>query len=247
MITPFLTDIQAWYEQPAGIWLLEQERQALARFWPGFQGDSLLQMGLTTRMTDLAQDCRARRRIILTPNKVAHTDMVAHFAELPVAGESVDLVLAHHWPGLFDTSVEALQEIYRVLAPGGKLIICAVTPAGYWKYYDEFHHQTHFPHSLHSAHATLAKKWVIEAGFSFEKIIHHSYGFSLQLHNHFIATHLAALCKPLQYFSRLGVRGGGYILIAEKKVSTLTPIKVQWKKARTLPEADAAPVNNVTP
>lgn len=247
MITSFLPDIQAWYEQPAGNWLLEQERRALANFWPGCPGDSLLQIGLTARVVDLTQDCRARQRVVLTPNKVIHTDAVAHFAELPFASECIDIILAHHWPGLLETSVEAIQEIYRVLAPEGKLVLCAVTPACYWKYYDQFHHQTHFPYSLHSANFALAKKWVTDAGFSFAQVIHHSYGLSLQLHNNFITMYLASLCKPLHYLSRIGMQGGGYILIAQKKVSALTPIKVQWKKENALPDTNVAPVNNITP
>lgn len=246
MNTYFLTDIHAWYEQPIGSWLLEQESQALARLWPDCPGERLLQMGLTIRMTDLTQDCRAHQRVILTPDKVAHTDVAAHFAELPIANESVDIVLAHHWPGLLDTSVEALHEIYRVLAPQGKIIICAVVPACYWRYYDQFHHQTHFPHSLHSANSALVKKWLVDAGFSINEVIQHSYGLSLQLHNNFITTQIAGLCKPLQCFSWLGLRGGAYILIAQKKVSTLTPIKVQWKKERILPEGSAVQANNIT-
>jgi len=68
--------------------------------------------------------------------------------------------------------------------------------------------------------------------------MYHSYGLSLQLHNNLIASKLATLLKPLRYLSRMGVEGGGYILIAQKNKVAMTPVKVQWEKAADIPDAE---------
>jgi len=116
-----------------------------------------LQLGLTPKIADLTQHSRARQRFTLTPNRLADTDVVGNFAELPIATESVDVVLVHHWLGLLDTSQQALEEVHRVLVPQGKIIVCGLVSARYWKFYDQLHHQTQFPHSLHSASAGQVK------------------------------------------------------------------------------------------
>ena len=232
-----LKDIQSWYTKPVGEWVLDQEQHLLDQIWPECFGYYLLELGLSPAVTQLSCASRLRNHVYLSPASAPEVNIVSEFTDLPLASDSVDVVLVHHWLGMLDNPVEALEEIYRVLVPEGRVIICGLRPAWWCGWYDKVAQEQRFPWSFHSARVGELKRWLGNVGFTMVKRVRHSYGLSLQVNN----LHLPNLFYTFKGLAQVGLPyGSGYIIVAQKKISTLMPIKPKWS-VYSLPVKDVKP------
>ncbi|MFI4954862.1 MAG: class I SAM-dependent methyltransferase [Gammaproteobacteria bacterium] len=216
----YLAKIDKWYQQPMGVWVLEQERALLKQLWPSNLGHYLLQLGLSSKVSVLPTDIKMHSCLSLTPFMHSPSSIVGDLTLLPIANDSMDVVLVHHWLGIWGDPIQALQEIYRVLVPEGRIIICGLRPSWIWQMYDAFHQESQFPWSLRSASIWQVKNWLEETGFVLEILRLHSQGLSLYRYSEH---------SPQSWlkFSKLPF-GSGYIFVAQKRVANLTPIKLEW-------------------
>jgi SAM-dependent methyltransferase len=215
-----LFKIQSWYEQATGLWVLEQERAILKQLWPQCYGHYLLQLGLSSKISELSSDTTLRNTLTLTPFVSSTSSIIGNFTQLPIASESIDVVLVHHWLGVCEDPLLALQEIYRVLTPEGRVIICGIRPSWLWQIYDEVQRNLQFPWSLRSASVWQVKNWLTEVGFTTASLSRHSQGLSLNRYSHHVPK-TPKWCTKLPF-------GSGYIIVAQKHVPGLTPIKLEW-------------------
>lgn len=226
MMSIFTTQAQAWYQTPISHWVHIQEKECLEPLWANCFGYYLLELSFSPHVNLLTQGSRIRHHIELSPNptQITPRTLIGDFNLIPLASESVDLVLVHHWLGLYSDPLECLSEIYRVLMPEGRIIICGIRPAGVWKFADQCRNQAQFPWSMRSASPERVLKWLQSTGFSTsDKVLHHSYGLSLYRNNERAA--------PSNTSYKAGLKmGGGYVIEAVKRVNTLTPMRLTWSK-----------------
>src|SRR5436305_15108840 len=84
--------LQDWFETPLGEYLLEKERAYLDDVTPDIFGFHALQLGMPE--VDLLRESRIAHRMRIAA--ADHPDVYAKCHELPLATQSIDLVLLPH-------------------------------------------------------------------------------------------------------------------------------------------------------
>src|ERR1700687_1685308 len=122
------TTLQEWYETPLGQYLLEKERAYLDDVTPDIFGFHALQVGLPE--IDLLRENRITHRMRVAATD--HPDPHAQRHELPIATQSIDLVLLPHVLEFASEPHAILREVDRVMMPEGRLIIVGFNPWSLW-------------------------------------------------------------------------------------------------------------------
>lgn len=120
--------LQDWFETPLGQYLLEKERAYLDDVTPDIFGFHALQLGLPG--VDLLSESRIAHRL-----RLAHAgmpDLYAKCDELPIATQSIDLVLLPHVLEFAAQPHAVLREVDRVMMPEGRLLILGFNPWSLW-------------------------------------------------------------------------------------------------------------------
>lgn len=93
-------------------------------------GFHALQMGLPE--LDGLQANRMPHRWLATETPSEKANFLTHFAALPFASNSLDLVVLPHALELTADPHAALREVARVLVPEGRVVICGFNPMSLW-------------------------------------------------------------------------------------------------------------------
>lgn len=119
--------LDAWFETPLGQYVLAAERAYLDATLPDIFGYYALQLGLPT--VDLLAESRMPNRIMLA---IDGGNVRSQLSRLPIASQSVDLVVVPH---AFEFAVDphdVLREVDRVLRPEGRAVIVGFNPWSLW-------------------------------------------------------------------------------------------------------------------
>jgi SAM-dependent methyltransferase len=218
--------LNAWFETPLGERLLHAEILEVQRCLPQLFGYHLVQVG-GVGQGQLLQSSRIMQRHILS----YHLDTVpppytlirGELDCLPFAMDSVDVVVLPHVLEFEDHPHEILREVERVLIPEGIVIILGFNPISLWGIWRWFlaNAQT-APWCGKFMPLLRIKDWLSLLGF--EKIEQRTYFFAPPFRSRYLRSSL------LERFGEqwVGNFGAVYILIAKKRVTTLTPIKPKW-------------------
>ncbi len=117
-----------WFETPLGHYLLEKERAYLDDVTPDIFGFHALQLGLPA--IDLLRESRITHRMRVASD--GGPDLYAKGHELPLATQSIDLVLLPHVLEFTAEPHAILREIDRVMMPEGRLVILGFNPWSLW-------------------------------------------------------------------------------------------------------------------
>ena len=132
-----------WHRTKFGQRLLAEEQPRLDGLVRRLHGDVLLWSGPAPETAQCLKRCMVRRRLYhlslhggrgrvrLGPD----TDMVGfagRLCALPLPNKSVDCLVLHHSLETETDPRQALREVSRVIAPGGRLILCAFNGFSAW-------------------------------------------------------------------------------------------------------------------
>lgn len=220
--------LAAWYDTALGQAVFEAERQQLAKVLPGMLGHHLLQLGAANEYEWLTAS-RIYRRVCLDAVVADNCQIpfvLGEFDQLPIETDSIDVVVIAHVLECMDDPQAFLQEVMRVLAPEGLMIILAFNM-----------------HSLFGAQKQLTRDE--QAFFNKTKLINpyrlkrqlrqvdcalkefKTFFFrpplisQRQLSNALFMEAIGQLCWP--YWGAIS------IMTAQKHVTNMTPIKPEWK------------------
>ena len=135
-----VVDLRAFYAERLGAIARRLIAERLRRHWPSVSGERLVGVGYATPyLADFVEE--AERTIAFMPavqgvvnwpaNGPNAAALVADDA-LPLPDASVDRVLAVHSLEMAENARDQLREIWRVLAPGGRMIIVVPNRRGIW-------------------------------------------------------------------------------------------------------------------
>lgn len=223
--------LNRWFQKPLGQHLLSEEVEVLQKILPHLFGYHLLQIG-NVGYGCLLDSSRIMHRCVLSlsANMIdkPYTSVYGSADALPFANESLDVVVLPHVLEFEENPHEILREVERVLIPEGYIIILGFNPLSFWGVWRWlFARRDTAPWSGRFLSQLRIKDWLALLGFEVKD--YKTFFFWLPFH------------KRIRFWKKIGVAGNFgavYVLVAKKRVATLTLLKSKWKTAPTLvPEA----------
>ena len=230
MPTQSLTE---WFTTPLGAYLLAREQQYFDEVVADIFGFNALQCGLVEQ--DFLRASRIPLRFRVGVHTGAHVRALG--AALPVATQSMDLVILPHVLEFAEEPHQILREIDRVMMPEGRVIIAGFNPWSLWglRHALTFSADNH-PWCGNFISLVRLKDWLALLGFdvSAGRLCCYAPPFSRQ--------------KWLERFSFMepagdrwwGVAGGVYLLQAIKRVQGMRLITPKWNDRASAKQGMAA-------
>ncbi len=239
--------LAGWFEREPGNTLATVEQQQLNAVVANLFGYHILQID-NAIPRDLMTDSRIRHRMVmLSPDgmarpKVSEAGLFAALPEqMPIGNDAVDVILCPHILEFAASPHEVLREVERVLIPEGHVVIAGFNPWSIWGVTRLlFGWKRCAPWCGKFYSSGRIRDWLALLGF--DTVFTRTFFFRPPFRH-------TGLLERLGFLERAGFRwwprlGGVYIVVAKKRVATLTPIKPRWRPRRSLlqgklPEATA--------
>lgn len=219
----------AWLQTPLGQSLLAQEMRLVETALEGLFGEQCLQLGLWGGTTTFTRFARTQRATTLAdPDHVGPADDPAAWCQLhrlPVASQSIDVVLLPHTLDYSDDRSHAiLREADRVLTPHGHLLVLGFKPGGLWGLRRLVPGAAMPPGAGRLISEGKLTDWL-------QLLAMHVHGqtryfFRWPLPGNKRPSSPAWESRGRRFWPELAAC---YMLVAQKRVGTLTPVKQPWR------------------
>ncbi|MCK5665438.1 MAG: methyltransferase domain-containing protein [Thiotrichaceae bacterium] len=246
--------VKKWYSSDLGQALLNSEKHHLNKLLEQVFGYNLVQLGCLDG-SELTKEFRTSYQYILESSyKMKQEEQISssahiitNFDELAIQNQSVDAVILPHTLEFEQNPHQILREVERILVAEGKAIILGFNPFSLWgrwhKYWEvrsrtfsskKFSLRENSLTPLPSCGHLISQKrigdWLKLLGFDVEQVSEYFYRPPISR---------SVLLKQLEFMEQAGqlsklLPAGGYLLVATKRVSTLTPIREGWKFSKTI-------------
>jgi SAM-dependent methyltransferase len=217
-----------WFQTALGKRLLNEEAEILQQILPHLFGYHLLQIG-TLGHGRLLESSRIMHRCILSRShantiRQPYSSVYALADNLPFAQDSLDVVVLPHVLEFEPNPHEILREVERVLIAEGHVVILGFNPVSLWGIWRWFARRDSAPWNGRFLPLLRLKDWLALLGFDLKKV--NSFFYALPFQND-------RLKNYTQFLETIGTRwldrfGAVYVVVAKKRVATITPIKPKW-------------------
>jgi SAM-dependent methyltransferase len=137
-------DLRSFYASPLGAVARRFVGGAIDKQWPSCVGQSVLGIGYATPYIEtLRKDTvrtlafmPAEQGVVNWPSSGPSASALVDVTALPLPDSCIDRVLIVHALEMADQPHELMSEVWRVLAPGGRMILVAPNRAGVWARFD---------------------------------------------------------------------------------------------------------------
>ena len=223
-ITKSWKSLGAWWGSSLGLAFLNAEKAAVKKMLPPLFGYHLLVFGDPVFL-DCVENSPIKHRVLIHP-AASFSEIYPHlrsrYDKLAIISDGVDLIYLAQCLSFIKNPHEVLAEAFRVLIPEGHLIISNFNPWSLWGLWRWcVHYIKRVPWDGHFISLTCLKEGLLRLGFDVLEV--RQYFFRPPISHPRILQRLAWLekcgrwCWP--FF------GGGYVLLAQKRVMTLTSIR----------------------
>ena len=230
--------ISDWYQTELGQFLLDELTEKLEPVLSTSFGYYSLQIGCPGESGQLLQSCQIRNKFTLD-RAIPGSDICARSAHLPIANDSVDLVILMHHISTTEEPHALLREVSRILIPQGKLIIVDFNPLSLWglrHFFQSWLEQ--IPWSGHYFSASRLTDWMQLLGFAQQKQL--KVGYLPPIQQPRILRHLSWLEKGMRNWMKFS--SALNVLVYDKNVVPLTPLRARWVARKILaPKVTARP------
>lgn len=172
-----------------------------------------------------------RHRIITSSGNSIDRGLVCQMEALPIASESIDLVVLPHSLEWCQEPHQLLREVDRVLIHDGKVLILGFNPWSPWGWRAGIERLLQrggspAPWGQRQLSAHRVCDWLALLGLDTMAQVSYLYHPPLSW---FDGVKWAAMQSWCAYHCpRVG---GGYLILAQKRLSTLTPIRLKWRRS----------------
>ena len=213
-----------WLETPLGKALLNQEVREVEEALDGIFGECCLQIGIWGDHRTFSRYTRTQRCSVIAESLADKPSAVGKYHQLPVDSDSIDAVLLPHTLDYSDRPHAILREVDRVLRRDGRLIILGFKPFGLWGLRRLIPGAGIPPGADHLISDRRLKDWLQILDMRIERNLRYFFRWPLpgnkaggsgkwERHGRAWWPELAAC----------------YMLSAQKRVSTLTPVRPLWR------------------
>ena len=218
--------MMTWLDTPIGAYLLAQEQTLFDDLVSDIFGFNALQLGFL--QADLLRNSRIPFAL-----KASETqgNLLCETQQLPIASNTMDLVLLPHTLDFSVSPQQTLREVERVLMPEGHIIIAGFNPLSTWGMRRFVSKRCSSSSALWHAHflsALRIKDWLNLLGFEVVSTRMACYKLPLQstswMQRFDVLDKLGSRCWPML--------GGVYCIVAKKRVLGMRIIKPNWKQAK---------------
>lgn len=224
--------LRQWYDSPLGRRLARFEAQLLNEALPDLFGYYLLQLGRLTADNWLCSS-RVSHCTVMDFPPTGIADENSWFqglpAALPIQTDSIDVVVLPHTLEFSLTPHDILREVDRVLVPEGHVVMLVFNPRSLWMLWRwTLGWRRNVPWCGRFMSTTRIKDWMALLGFDVTAV--HGYFYRPPLQRD-------SIMKRLGLWERVGRRvwpflGAANLIIAKKRVTTLTPVRPRWRAQR---------------
>ena len=225
-------DLQAWSKSACGREILQEQKAQMDDLLKDLFGYHLLELSSLSN-TSMASECPINHHFRLFPEVGNGVGALADPEQLPLADESLDLVILHHMLEYSSNPHQLLREANRVLIPRGHLLIVGFNPfslQGVVKFFAQYFSSNRCwrRHSLNRARLV---DWLNLLDCEPVEV---QRGFYRPPINQQKVLSLLEFWERTCRFLNLPF-GGYYVLLACKQRLSVTPIKPAWGRFNPMP------------
>lgn len=236
-----VTALNQWFDTDLGKTVLEKESKELQQLAEKAFGYYLLEIGLLCHHPDYMQSSPIRSFVRAGLCRDENSELVALPEQLPVATDYIDAVVLPHTLDFVLDPRQVLREVERILIPEGRVIITGFNPYSWWGLRRMIPGAArNLPWKGHFIPYARMQDWLSLLGFDVEET--RTMLFGPPWKNAFLQQRFPRLDKIGQRFWPWFA--GVYVIVAVKRVSTLTPIRPRWRLERKLSKVAAQPIAN---
>ncbi len=223
--THYPESVQVWLQTPLGGALLRQEARVVEEAFDGLFGEQCLQMGLWGDPKAFLCLARTQRTSLISEDAAeGGLSTLGELHRLPVDSDSVDSVLLPHTLDYSDRPHAILREVQRVLRSDGHLIVLGFRPGGLWGLRRLIPGAGLPPGADHLISDRRLRDWLELLDMRIHGLTRYFFRWPLP--------GIRGSASPR--WEQLGPRwwpelSACYMLTAQKRISTLTPVRPVWR------------------
>ncbi len=243
---------QDWLSTKLGKALLQQESRIVEEAFDGIFGEECLQLGLWGEANTFLRHARTQRSALIDEG-VVHTvgaalpvgaaknpSMIGQLHRLPVATDSIDSILLPHTLDYSDRPHAVLREVHRVLRSDGHLVIAGFKTGGLWGVRRLIPGAGLPPDVENLLPERRLRDWLQLLDLRIHGITHFFFRWPMP------GIRGASSAKWEQRGQRWWPEFAAcYMLTAQKRVSTLTPVRSPWLRQSKVVAGLAGNTNKV--
>ena len=232
---------QDWLQTALGAALLQQEARVVEEALDGIFGEQCLQLGAWGENRTFLRFARTQRCCLIAEDAIGEPAAIGEFHRLPVESDSIDAVLLPHTLDYSDRPHAILREIDRVLRSNGHLVILGFKPTGLWGLRRLIPGAGLPPGADHLISDRRLRDWLQLLDMRIQGSLHYFFRWPLPGNK----------ARGSAKWERRGQAwwpelAACYMLCAQKRVGTLTPVRPLWRRQPKVATSLAEPSTRVS-